>query len=109
MTTERVIEILNVTLYTNIAMSAFNLAYYCNCTERQLRKLCEEIREKDLAKDYVLISSDKGYKLSNDAEEIETFLNRYLSSAFTMIRVARTAKRFLSEQQITGIQTKLEL
>lgn len=78
-------------------------------TERQLRKLVEEIREQDLAKGYVLISSDKGYKLSNNPEEIEAFLNRYLSSAFTMIRVAKTAKKFLSEKQVKGIQTKLEL
>lgn len=78
-------------------------------TERQLRKLVEEIREQDLAKGYVLISSDKGYKLSNDADEINAWLNRYLGAAFTQINVAKQAKRFLSEQQVKGIQTKLEL
>lgn len=106
MTTERVIDIIgNIGGY----VSAGVLSCYAQCTERQLRKLVEEIREKDLAKGYVLISSDKGYKLSNNPEEIETFLNRYLSSAFTMIKVAKSAKRFLSEQQVKGIQTKLEL
>lgn len=110
MTTELVIEILISRLdFYEKPISAKWLSNQCYCTERQLRKLIEEIREQDLVKGYVLISSQSGYKLSNDPEEIEAFLNRYLSGAFTMIRVAKTAKKFLSEQQVKGIQTKLDL
>lgn len=105
MTTERVIDVLKRYNYCD----ADTLSFTCEISERQLRKLIEQIREQDLAKGYVLISSQHGYKLSNDPEEIEAFLNRYLSGAFTMIRVAKQAKMFLSEKQLQGIQTKLEL
>lgn len=107
MTTKNVLTVLHAFKHTTISAHSLSELVYCN--ERQLRKLVEEIREQDLAKCYVLISSQSGYKLSNDPEEIEAFLNRYLSSAFTMIRVAKTAKKFLSEQQVKGIQTKLDL
>ena len=110
MTTERVIECIKT--FTNQStefLSAKFIAYNLYITERQLRKLCEEIRENDLAKGYVLISGNDGYKLSNDAEEINAWLNRYLGAAFTQINVAKQAKRFLNEKQLQGIQTKLEL
>lgn len=108
MTTERVIEILKEQkLFTECPLSAKLLSDNAECNERQLRKLVEEIRANDLATGYVLISSNEGYKLSNDADEIGLFLNRYLSAAFTQIKVAQVAKKFLSDQQSKDIQLNL--
>lgn len=108
MTTEKVIEILSdIKVLSGTFIDATNLSHYCECNERQLRKLIEQIRANDLVTGYVLISSDKGYKLSNDADEIGLFLNRYLSAAFTQIKVAQVAKKFLSDQQSKDIQLNL--
>lgn len=106
---ETVIAVLKTPRDNNSFMDAELLSYFCNCNERQLRKLIEQIREQDLATGYVLVSSDKGYKLTKDANEIESFLNRYLGAAFTQIKVAKAAKKFLTRQQVDLIQTKLEL
>jgi chromosome segregation and condensation protein ScpB len=109
MTTEKIIEILTLFKRTNLFVPAKYLTSRIDANERQLRKLVEQIRTEDLAKGYVLISSDKGYKLSNNPEEISQFLNRYLSAAYTQIKVAKSAKRFLTEQQTQEIQLKLEI
>lgn len=110
MTTEKVIDYLLCEKQTlDGYTSAKSLSIMCNVSERSLRLLIEEIRTNDLAKGYVLISGNSGYKLSKDSDEINQFLNRYLSAAFTQIKVAKSAKQFLNQSQLTGIQTQLEL
>ena len=104
---KKVITVLFAFKHTTIGAEMLSDLVACN--ERTLRKLIEQIREQDLATGYVLVSSDKGYKLTKDANEIEAFLNRYLGAAFTQIKVAKAAKKFLTRQQVDLIQTKLEL
>jgi len=89
-------------------LSGKELAEKLETTERQVRLLVEEIRREGLVEDYCLLSCDEGYYLSDDADEINRFLNAYLSHAFSRIRTAQTMKRFLSEQQVKGIQTELQ-
>lgn len=108
MTTEKVLYFLKRELETeNDFISMARLSWLVECNERVLRKLIEEIRRNDLATGYVLISSDKGYCLSNNADEINAFLNRYLGMAFSQIKTAQHAKKFLSDQQNKEIQLQL--
>jgi len=83
------------------------LAIKANVSQRVLRLIIADIRENNLIDGYVLCSSDEGYFLSNDADTINQFLNRYLSYAYTIIRVAKTAKVFLSENDVNKIQLQL--
>lgn len=86
----------------------WELAMRAKVTERKLRLIIADIRENNLIDGYVLCSDDCGYWISNDADEINGWLSRYLSYAFTMIKVSKTAKNFLSEQQTKDIQYQLQ-
>jgi len=88
--------------------SGIELSYYLETTERNVRALVEEIRREGLVEDYCLLSSDDGYYLSADQDEINRFLNAYLAHAFSRIKTANTMKKFLSEQQVKEIQIELE-
>jgi len=110
MTTERVIEELNeLKSFPMTSMSAHLLSIRVGVTERQLRKLVEQIRTNDLAKGYVLISSDSGYKLSNDSEEIGRWVNRHLAHAFSQVKTVGNAKQFIAQSKQDEIQLKLQL
>jgi len=103
--TTRIISLLYLNKGTPIPMK--ELASRCELPERVLRKHIEQIRNENLIEGYVLISSDKGYSLSNDSDEINAFLRRYLGMAFSQIKTAQNAKAFLSANQVG--QIKLDL
>jgi len=84
------------------------LAIKANVSQRLLRLIIADIRENNMIDGYVLCSSDEGYFLSNDADTINQFLNRYLSYAFSMIKTSKAAKAFISEQQTKDIQLNLQ-
>jgi hypothetical protein len=84
------------------------LAIKANVSQRFLRLIIADIRENNLIEGYVLCSSDDGYFLSNDADTINQFLNRYLSYAFSMIKTSKAAKAFISEQHTKDIQLNLQ-
>lgn len=85
----------------------WELAMRAKVTERKLRLIIADIRENNLIDGYVLCSDDCGYWISNDADEINGWLARYLSYAYSIIAVARCAKSFLSEQHKKDIQLSL--
>lgn len=102
--TQTVIDIL-LGLEHPIKMS--DLAMRARVTERKLRLIIADIRQENLIDGYVLCSDDCGYWISNDAHEINQWLSRYLSYAFTMIATSKAAKAFLTEQQTKEIQLQL--
>lgn len=108
MTTEKVIYFLKSYRLSNEHLTANYLAMCCDVSERQLRKLVEQIRNENLADGFVLCSDESGYWLSNNADEINSFLHRYLGAAFSQIKTAQVAKKFLSEQQTKDIQMELK-
>jgi hypothetical protein len=85
-----------------------DLAFKAQISERKLRLIIAEIRERNFIEGYVLCSSDAGYFISNDADVINQHLNRYLSYAYSMISTAKAAKQFLSEQHTKDIQMQLQ-
>ncbi len=107
MTTQTVISALQDSIESNLFIPAKFLEQRTGCNERRLRKLVELIRREDLATGYILISSDLGYKLSNDSTEIETWVRLYLSECFTRIKTVKAAKKFLKQE--VSSQLSLEL
>lgn len=96
-------------LYANrLNIKMQDLAIKANVSERKLRLIIAEIREHNLLENHVLCSDDNGYYLSDDAEVINQWLNRYLSYAYSIIQTAKSAKAFITEQQTKEIQLNLQ-
>jgi hypothetical protein len=106
--TQHITTVISI-LYANSEPIRMNdLAIKAKVTERKLRLIIAEIREKNLIEGYVLCSDDSGYWISNDADEINQWLSRYLSYAFSMIKTSKAAKEFITEQQAKDIQYQLQ-
>lgn len=103
--TNRIISL----LYLNRGkhLPADELSILCDISERALRKYVEQIRNENLIDGFVLCSDESGYWISDNADEINSFLRKYLGAAFTTIKTAQSAKKFLSEQQTKEIQLAL--
>ena len=105
--TNRLISLLTTAKLSNRKLSAEDISIVLNISNRSIRFLVEQIRREDLVDGYVLVSSDEGYYLSNDSKEIERFLSRYLSAAYSVIKTAKQCKKFLNEKQVGQIQGEL--
>lgn len=106
--TGKLISLLTTAKLSNRKLSAEDICFALNLSDRSLRFLVEQIRRDDLVDGYVLVSSDEGYYLSNDSKEIERFLARYLSAAYSVIKTAKQCKRYLDEKQVGQIQGELQ-
>lgn len=96
-------------LYAHSApIKMWELAMRAKVTERKLRLIIAEIRERNLIDGYVLVSSDDGYWISNNPDEINQWLQRYLSYAFSMLKTSKAAKAFITENDAKEIQYQLQ-
>lgn len=106
-TTKGVIKLLTPRKQKKYAIHMELLAYKLNTTTRQVRLAIEEIRRENLIKNYFIVSDlESGYYLSKNQADIENWLNHYLGRAFSLIKTAKHAKKFV---KVSKFQTKLKL
>lgn len=85
------------------------LAHKAGISARQLRMIIERIRRENLIDGYVVVSDlERGYWLSKNEKEIEQWLHSFLGQAFSMIKTAKAAKKFLKKSNHDKLQTKLK-
>ena len=107
--TQTVISLLSPRKKKRFAIHQDWLAHTAGITTRQLRMIIERIRRENLIDGYVVVSDlDRGYWLSKDEKEIDKWLHSFLGQAFSMIKTAKTAKKFLKKSNQDKLQTKLK-
>ena len=105
---QHITSVISILYSNNEPIRMTDLAFKAQISERKLRLIIAEIRERNFIEGYVLCSDDSGYWISNDADEINQWLSRYLSYAFSMIKTSKAAKKFITEQQAKDIQYQLQ-
>ena len=89
------------------SISMERLSYIHNTTTRQIRSVIEDIRTNDIPLNgYFLVSHNEGYWLTKDEEETEQWLHRYLGTAKTQFKVAKSTIKQLNRERQSKIQSQ---
>lgn len=80
--------------------NAYSYSYLCtlwDCKERKVRKILQELSNFDNGDNYVLIRSShgKGFYLTNDVQEIASYLRECESRAKNIFRTVKKARRIV--------------
>jgi hypothetical protein len=89
------------------AKSMLALSLIFDTNTRKIRSEIEEIRQQvPLEGGYCLVSHNQGYWVSNDIEEIKSFLKRYLGAAAKQFKNARQTIKQLNREEQAQIQAQ---
>lgn len=84
----------------NKAISMQDLAIELGVSERSLRIIIEDARERNIfGKEYLVSNHEVGYWLSSKADEIDEWLKGYLGKAARMFKVAKIAVKLSSHKK----------
>jgi hypothetical protein len=105
---KKIVDILNQELKEHLlkhcvgiknSISMDSIAFIFNTNTRQIRAEIEELRRNNPFGESYLVSSDLGYWISDDKEEIEKFLHRFLGVAYSMLKTAKPAIKLLNHKK----------